>query len=92
MKLWIDENRQPDVDWVWSKTSHGAITMLRGGCVEKVSFAPDQPGLVEPVLDWMIGNDSPARTAVHSSGAKAAKFRKLLRCPVQSSPQESEAS
>lgn len=57
MKLWVDAKREPEVCWVWAKTSHCAITMLRGGCVEKISLAPDQRKLVAPVVDWMIDND-----------------------------------
>lgn len=96
MKLWIDGTRQPDVDWVWSRTSAGAIAMLRGGCVEKISFAPDQPDLVEPVLDWMIGTDTDVRRTMHKPTAKAKRHRPLLRCKAlppdpQEAPQE-EAS
>lgn len=92
MKIWLDTKRQPDVDWVWSKTPAGAITMLAGGCVEKISFAPDQPNLVGPVVDWMIEQDSPARTAVHSPTAKAKKPRKLFRSAAQVPMPETEAS
>lgn len=92
MKLWVDADRPPDVDWVWSKTTQGAITMLKGGCVERISFAPDQPDLVEPVLDWMISNESEAKRAVHPRSARAKNFHKLLRSAVQVAPPESEAS
>lgn len=92
MKIWLDATRQPDVDWVWSKTVGGAITMLSGGCVEKISFAPDQPDLVEPVLDWMIERESTSRRAVHPTTAKAKNYRKLIRCPRQADPMEAEAS
>lgn len=92
MKVWLDKKRQPDVDWVWSKTVEGALTMLRGGCVEKISFAPDQPDLVAPVVDWMIKNEYDPKRAVHSVTAKAKKYRKLLRSAVQVAPQESQAS
>ena len=88
MKLFLDAKRQPDVDWVWSRTAHGAITMLKGGCVEKISFAPDQPNLVEPVLDWMIENDSPADRAIHKVTAKPKFFRKLFRSAAQPVPQD----
>lgn len=57
MKLWLDEKREPSVDWVWARTAHCAITMLRGGCVERISFAPDQRSVVKPVVEWMIAND-----------------------------------
>ena len=92
MKLFLDKKRQPDVDWVWSKTVGGAIAMLKGGCVEKISFAPDQPDLVAPVVDWMIENESTSKRAVHPTGARAKKYRKLLRSAVQADPQETQAS
>jgi hypothetical protein len=56
MKLWLDEHREPEVRWVWARTSHLAILLLRGGNVEKISFAPDQRNIVAPVVDWMIEN------------------------------------
>jgi hypothetical protein len=92
MKIWLDADRQPDVDWVWPKTVGCAIVLLSGGCVEKISFAPDQPDLVEPVVDWMIRHDSPARRAVHKPTAQARKPRHLLVVPVPVVVPESEAS
>lgn len=92
MKVWLDSRRQPDVDWVWSKTSHGAIVMLSGGCVEKISFAPDQPHLVEPVVDWMIENDSTSRRAMHKTGARAKKHRNLIRIAAQPDPDRRAAA
>jgi hypothetical protein len=86
MKLWLDVDRQPDVDWVWSRTAHGAITMLKGGCVEKISFAPDQPHLVDPVVDWMIREGVPARRAVHKASARAKKHRSLLTASAPKKP------
>lgn len=73
MKLWLDTKREPDVSWVWSRTAHGAITMLKGGCVEMISFAPDQHKMVNEVVDWMIENDSPARRSVHGKRAGVRK-------------------
>lgn len=79
MKLWLDHQREPDVDWVWSRTVEGAITMLRGGCVEKISFAPDQKVLVAPVVEWMMENDSTARCATHSRTGGARQPREVLK-------------
>jgi hypothetical protein len=86
MKVWLDSRRQPDVDWVWSQTSTGAVILLRGGCVEKISFAPDQPDLVEPVVDWMIENGVTTGRATHKTTARAKKHRKLLQIPAQDDP------
>jgi hypothetical protein len=67
MKLWIDAHREPEVDWVWSRALPSAIAFLRGGCVERISFAPDQRDLVGPVVDWMIENEvHPQRRGVHN--------------------------
>lgn len=81
MRLWLDAHREPDVRWVWSKTVGGAITMLAGGCVEKISFAPDQRDLVAPVVDWMIENEvHPARTVhTHTAGVKRASLKFIHR-------------
>lgn len=65
MRVWLDADREPDVSWVWARTAHTAVTLLRGGNVERISFAPDQQKMVDVVLDWMIDNDSPAGRAVH---------------------------
>ena len=66
MKLWLDAKREPDPDWVWCKAECSAIAMLKGGCVDHISFAPDQRKLVSAVTDWMIVNDvHPRRREVH---------------------------
>lgn len=69
MKLWVDAEREPDVDWVWSKTEASAIAFLKGGNVELISLAPDQPELVGLVTDWMNDNDAhPEREAHDTTG------------------------
>lgn len=72
MKLWVDAKREPEPQWVWAKTAHCAIVMLRGGNVERISFAPDQRKIVAPVVDWMIENNvHPSRTThKRSDGVK----------------------
>ena len=60
--------------------------MLRGGCVELISFAPDQYPLVNPVIDWMMENFPHSKCRVHSSTSKAQGRRKLLRIPPQPDP------
>lgn len=79
MKLWLDAHREPDVDWVWAKTAHCAIVMLRGGCVDKISLAPDQRPMINEVLDWMIANDARALRTVHKTGDGVRYPRGLLR-------------
>lgn len=83
MKLWVDGKREPEVDWVWARTAHCAIVMLRGGNVERISFSPDQRKLVGEVVDWMIENNvHPAKREVHSrnDGVKHPRgFLKLNR-------------
>lgn len=79
MKLWLDAKREPEVDWVWAKTAHCAIVMLQGGCVEKISFAPDQRKTINQVLDWMIEHESRADRAIHLRTDGAKKPRKLLK-------------
>jgi hypothetical protein len=79
VKLWLDAKREPEVSWVWAKTAHCAIAMLRGGCVERVSFAPDQHPMVEEVLEWMIENESRADRSVHRSGDGARRPRGLIQ-------------
>lgn len=69
MKLWLDELREPEVSWVWSRTAQGAIRMLSGGCVERISFAPDQYPLIRPVVDWMIENLHDADRSMHAEDA-----------------------
>lgn len=78
MKLWLDAHRQPEVDWVWARTARCAIVMLRGGCVERISFAPDQRELVSPVVDWMINNEvHPGSREVHARDGGARNPRTL---------------
>lgn len=78
IKLWIDEKREPDVDWVWTRTVAGTIAMLKGGCVDRISFAPDQRDLVSDVVDWMIDHEvHPARREIHPRSAKAKNPRML---------------
>lgn len=83
MKLWLDSRREPEVDWVWAKTAHCAVVFLRGGNVERISFAPDQRELVSEVVDWMIDHEvHPARRSVHrhDGGVKYPRgFLKLRR-------------
>jgi hypothetical protein len=79
MRLWLDAHREPEVSWVWAKTARCAIALLRGGCVEKISFAPDQHPLVVEVLDWMIEHGARADRAVHKHGAGVRFPRGLLR-------------
>jgi hypothetical protein len=78
VKLWLDAHREPDVNWVWAKTAHCAIVLLRGGCVEAISFAPDQRDLVAPVVDWMIENEVHPARAVHATTAGVK--RPTLKC------------
>lgn len=78
MKLFLDEHRQPDVDWVWSRTSGGALTLLSGGCVEVISLAPDQPDLVDPVMDWVLANKSAIPWEMHSETFRAKNRRPLM--------------
>jgi hypothetical protein len=78
MKLWLDSDREPEVDWVWSRAAVSAIAFLRGGCVERISFAPDQRELVSTVVDWMIENEvHPDRREVHDSRSGARRPRQL---------------
>jgi hypothetical protein len=86
MKVWLDARREPEVDWVWSRTVQGAITMLRGGCVDRVSFAPDQPDFVEAVVDWMIDNDVHPRRGVHTHEGGVRLPRGFLGIPRQATP------
>ena len=79
MKLWLDAKREPEVDWVWAKTAHCAIVMLRGGCVDKISFAPDQRRMINEVLDWMIEHESRADRAVHARTDGVKNPRGLLK-------------
>lgn len=79
MKLWLDAKREPEVDWVWAKTSHLAIVLLRGGNVEKISFAPDQRKLVAPVVDWMIEHDVHPERQTHKRDGGVRHPRGLLK-------------
>lgn len=79
MKLWVDAKREPEVCWVWAKTAHCAIVMLKGGCVEKISFAPDQRKLVAPVVDWMIANDVHPDRQIHKRTDGVKHPRRLLK-------------
>lgn len=79
MRLWLDTHREPEVCWVWSKTAAGAITLLAGGCVDRISFAPDQHAMVAEVLDWMIENGSRSDRAVHHPTAGVRYPRGLLQ-------------
>lgn len=78
MKLWLDAKREPSVDWVWAKTPELAIILLKGGNVERISFAPDQRRIVRPVVKWMIANDvhPTRRTHKRTDGVK----RPPLQC------------
>ena len=80
MKLWLDAKREPDVEWVWAKTAHCAITMLRGGCVERISFAPDQRRIVAEVVEWMIANDVHPGRRTHKRGDGTRFKRPPLQC------------
>lgn len=79
MKLWLDAKREPDVNWVWAKTSHLAITLLKGGCVERISFAPDQRKMVNEVVNWMIANDVHPKRGIHKRTDGAKVSRPLLQ-------------
>jgi hypothetical protein len=83
MKLWLDTTREPEPNWVWAKTAHCAIVMLTGGCVERISFAPDQAAIVTPVLDWMLANNSPARRSVHKHDGGVKQSRGFLKIMSQ---------
>lgn len=79
MKLWVDAKREPEVCWVWARTAHCAIVMLGGGCVEKISLAPDQRRLVGPVVEWMIDNDVHPDRQTHKRTDGVRKPRGMLR-------------
>ena len=84
MKLWLDTTREPEPNWVWAKTAHCAIVMLIGGCVERISFAPDQATIVTPVVDWMLANNSPAQRSVHKhdGGVRLSRPRLTRLAPT----------
>lgn len=79
MKLWLDAKREPDVDWVWARTAHCAIVLLGGGCVDKISLAPDQRSMVNEVLDWMIAHQSDAHPTTHKTSDGVRYPRGLLK-------------
>jgi hypothetical protein len=79
MKLWLDAKREPEVNWVWAKTAHCAIVMLRGGCVDRISFAPDQRKIVAPVVDWMIENNIHPTRTTHRRGDGVKESRGFLQ-------------
>lgn len=80
MKLWVDAKREPDVDWVWTRTVRGAVAMLAGGNVERISFAPDQRDLVSEVVDWMIAAEiHPDRREVHPRHGGVKNPRGMLK-------------
>lgn len=67
------------MDWVWTRTAGGAIAMLKGGNVERISFAPDQRKLVTDVVDWMIAHEiHPHRREIHPRNAKVKNRRPML--------------
>ena len=41
MKVWLDDVREPEPDWVWVKTPEAAIELLETGEVEEISFDHD---------------------------------------------------
>jgi hypothetical protein len=91
VKLWLDAHREPELDWVWAKTAHCALVLLGGGCVEKISLAPDQPSVTGPVTDWMINTGSPSRCTTHTTGCGVKKSR-LIRIPPPKIPKTSRVS
>jgi len=91
MKVWLDAKLEPEVQWVWAKTAHCALTLLKGGCVERISLAPDQSELTAEVTDWMIASDSPAHCTVHPVDG-GVKVSRLLRIPPQKIPADRVAS
>lgn len=79
MKLWLDAEREPDVDWVWARTAHCAIVLLSGGCVDRISLPPDQRPTANEVLDWMIAHESDAHPTTHGPADGVRYPRGLLR-------------
>ncbi len=82
MKVWVDSLRSPEVDWVWSKMPVSAIRMLAGGCVEKISLAPDQPELTEPVTEWMDSHDVRPVMTIHGPTDGVRSPRGLLKVRI----------
>ena len=79
MKLWLDDNRVPPIDYIWVKTAPEAIQYLMSGLVEEASLDHDL-GL----LDCGTGYDVvlfleqcpqfwPDHVAVHSRNPVASK-------------------
>lgn len=64
MKLWVDSRRQPTVDWVWSQTAGGAIALLGGGCVERISLPPER-GLRSEICSWIEESGHQIEIEVH---------------------------
>lgn len=81
MKLFLDSHREPEPTWVWAKTAHCAITFLRGGNVDLISFAPDQAKTVEEVTTWMIENCVHPQRATHLATVKPR--RKMLQALIE---------
>lgn len=84
IKLWVDSHREPDVDWVWAKTAQCALVMLKGGCVERISVAPDQPDLVSPVLKWLDDRNVHPDREVHAIDGGVRYPRGLLQVVIPS--------
>jgi hypothetical protein len=80
VKLWLDAEREPSVDWVWARTPGLAITLLKGGCVDRISFAPDQRDTIGPVVEWMVANDVHPTRRTHGRDDGARGSRPMLRC------------
>lgn len=53
MKLWVDDEREPDPEWWWAKTSAGAIDILSKGNVTEMSL--DYTLANKPNGDWDDG-------------------------------------
>lgn len=83
MKVWVDSHREPEVDWAWSKMPVSATRMLAGGCVEKISLAPDQPELTGPVTEWMDSHDVHPITTTHGSTDGVRFPRGLMKVKIK---------
>jgi hypothetical protein len=71
MRLWVDEHREPNHDWVWIRTAGGAQTLLAGGCVERISLPHDQPETVGPVMDWIRENAPRTAMTIHRQSGRS---------------------